>query len=192
MTKSTNFGNFSFYQIEIHLFQQFGQVRQFQSHFLLPNRDSSISTIWSSPPIIVTFPFAKQRLIYTNNLVKSIHFSLIFNKQISLTLILVKSSKYFIQFFMPAYLDRLLKNDLISHLFCVAIGYNLPVWCSIQSEKILNSENHDTCSVQTEERYFVLVSTRQHLQQQINLSTTEVRDKKLIQRLSTDISKQSV
>ena len=39
-----------------------------------------------------------------------------------------------------------------------------PVWSSIKPEEILDSEDHDTGRVQTEERYFVLVSTRQHLQ----------------------------
>ena len=39
-----------------------------------------------------------------------------------------------------------------------------PVRGGVQSEEILDSEDHDTGRVQTEERYFVLVSTRQHLQ----------------------------
>ena len=44
-------------------------------------------------------------------------------------------------------------------------GLVSPVRGRVQPEEILHCEDHDTGRVQTEERYFVLVATRQHLQQ---------------------------
>ena len=38
-----------------------------------------------------------------------------------------------------------------------------PVRGGVQPEEVLHSEDHDTGRVQAEERYFVLVSTGQHL-----------------------------